>query len=80
MTEKEREALVKLITEVMSDPSIPFAMLPAKLAERLEEEDFYYLPRTLPGETVRKMAAKTAVAASKRTGRPVDPRVEKLAK
>jgi hypothetical protein len=30
-------------------------------------------------ETVRIEAAKAAVAASKKTGRPVDPRVEKLA-
>ena len=29
--------------------------------------------------TVRKLAAKTAVVASKRSGRPVDPRVAKLA-
>lgn len=28
---------------------------------------------------VRKAAAKAAVAASEKTGRPVDPRVEKLA-
>jgi len=28
---------------------------------------------------VRKLAAKTAVAASKKSGRPVDPRVAKLA-
>ena len=28
---------------------------------------------------VRKLAAKTAVAASKKSGRPVDPRVQKLA-
>jgi hypothetical protein len=28
---------------------------------------------------VRKAAAKTAVAASEKTGRPVDPRVKKLA-
>lgn len=28
---------------------------------------------------VRKLAAQTAVAASKKSGRPVDPRVQKLA-
>jgi hypothetical protein len=31
-------------------------------------------------ETVRKEAAKAAVAASQKTGRPVDPRVERLAR
>lgn len=31
-------------------------------------------------ESVRREAAKTAVAASEKTGRPVDPRVEKLAR
>ncbi|WP_319449936.1 MULTISPECIES: hypothetical protein [unclassified Mycobacterium] len=31
-------------------------------------------------EAVRKEAAKAAVAASEKTGRPVDPRVEKLAR
>lgn len=30
-------------------------------------------------ESVRREAAKAAVAASEKTGRPVDPRVEKLA-
>ena len=33
-------------------------------------------PRSL---AVRKLAAQTAVAASKKSGRPVDPRVQKLA-
>jgi hypothetical protein len=33
-------------------------------------------PRSL---AVRKLAAKAAVTASKKTGRPVDPRVQKLA-
>lgn len=31
-------------------------------------------------EVVRKEAAKAAVAASEKTGRPVDPRVERLAR
>jgi hypothetical protein len=37
-------------------------------------------PNEPRSEAVRKAAAKAAVAASKKTGRPVDPRVEKLAR
>jgi hypothetical protein len=36
-------------------------------------------PRKTYSPAVRKLAAQTAVAASKKTGRPVDPRVQQLA-
>ena len=36
-------------------------------------------PSDGPSLAVRILAAKVAVAASKKTGRPVDPRVQKLA-
>lgn len=34
---------------------------------------------TVPSLEVRKLAARVAVAASAKTGRPVDPRVKELA-
>ena len=44
-----------------------------------EEEANVASPRPRRSLAVRKAAAEAAVAASRRTGRPVDPRVKKLA-
>lgn len=49
------------------------------MTEKPEEIDPAEAERAYWSLAVRKAAARTAVAASRRTGRPVDPRVQELA-
>lgn len=71
----EEVATIAVIVDAMS------ALDPDEQARVLTYvNDRYSVPtRKTYSLAVRKLAAKTAAAASKKSGRPVDPRVQKLA-